>query len=112
MPMVRVKYFASFRELLSNTREEEYEVRDGTMLMDLLLKHIPERHRNVSRGWKESIFEMDGDEIKFDKDGTPALRRYYMILVNGRYYNWIPKGLKYELKDGDVIAILLPVGGG
>lgn len=52
MPRVKVKYFASLRELLGNTKEEEYKAKDRTMLMDLLLKHIPERHRNISRSWK------------------------------------------------------------
>ena len=116
MPRVKVKYFASLRELLSDTREEEYEVKDGTMLMDLILKHIPERHRNVSRGWKERIFEMERNKIKFDKDGTPVLR-YYLILINGTSYRLITEdgkrpGLRYKLKDGDEIAIFPPVGGG
>ena len=116
MPRVKVKYFASLRELLSDTREEEYQVRDGTMLMDLLLKHIPERHRNVSRRWKERVFETERGKIKLDKDGTPVLR-YYLILINGRSYRLISEdgrrpGLRYKLKDGGDIAIFPPVGGG
>ena len=117
MPRVKVRYFASLRELLGNTREEEYEVKDGTMLMDLLLKRIPERHRNASRRWKERIFETEGDGIKSDKDGTPSLGGYYLILINGRSYRSISEdgrhpGLTYKLKDRDEIAILPPVGGG
>ena len=117
MPRVKVRYFASLRELLGNTREEEYEVRDGTMLMELLLEYIPERHRNASRSWKERIFETEKDGIKFDKEGTPSLSGYYLILINGRSYLSISEderhpGLRYTLKDGDEIAILPPVGGG
>lgn len=117
MPRVKVRYFASLRELFGNTREEEYEVKDGTMLMDLLLKRIPERHQNASRIWKERIFETERDGIKFDKDGTPSLKGYYLILVNGRPCRLISEdgrhpGLRYKLKDGDDIAILPPVGGG
>jgi len=113
---VKVRLFASLRELLGNIREEEYEVEDGTTLMDLLLQHIPERHSNVSKSWKEWIFETERHEIKFDKDGIPVLS-YYLILVNGRSYNSISEdgrrlGLMYKLKDGDEIAILPPVGGG
>ena len=37
----RVKYFAGLRELLDDTREEKYEVEEGTTLLDLLLKQIP-----------------------------------------------------------------------
>jgi len=113
MPKLKVRYFALLRELLGNTREEKYDVKDGTTLMDLLLKHIVERHSNVSTKWKERIFETDKGEIKFDKYGTPVLSEYYLILINGRYYNSISKmGLMYQLRDGDVIAILPPVGGG
>lgn len=117
MPRVKVRYFASLRELLGNIREEEYEVKDGTMLMDLLLKRIPERNRNASRSWKERIFETDRGKVKFDKDGVPSLRGYYLILINGRSYLSISEdgrhpGLRHKLKDGDEIAILPPVGGG
>ena len=113
MSRVNVRYFALLRELLGNTREEKYNIKNGTMLIDLLLKHIPERHRKVSTKWKERIFEMDRGEIKLDKYGTPVLSEYYMILINGRYYNSISKmGLMYPLRNEDVIAILPPVGGG
>ena len=113
---VKVRLFASLRELLGNIREEEYEVKDGTTLMDLLLQHIPGRHGNVSRSWKEWIFETERNEIKFDKDGIPVLS-YYLILVNGRSYNSISEderrpGLRYKLKGGDEVAVLPPVGGG
>ncbi|MFB0523452.1 MAG: MoaD/ThiS family protein [Candidatus Bathyarchaeia archaeon] len=117
MPRVKVKYFALLRELLRNTREEEYKVKEGSMLMDLLLKRIPEKHENASRSWKEGIFETENGRIKLDKDGTPSLRGYYLILINGRSYRSIAEdgrqlGLRYKLKDGDEIAILPPVGGG
>ena len=117
MPRVRVRYFALLRELLGNTREEEYKIRDGTMLMDLLLKCIPERHRNVSVRWKGRIFQTENGKIKFDENGTPYLRGYYLILINGRSYLSISEdgrypGLTYKLEAGDQIAILPPVGGG
>jgi MoaD family protein len=116
VPKVKVKYFASLRELLGNTREEEYKAKDGTMLMSLLLEHIPERHLNISKSWKDMIFETERDKIKFDKDGTPVLS-YYLVLINGRSHRWVSQdrrrpGLRYKLKEGDVIAILPPVGGG
>jgi len=113
---VKVRFFASLRELLGNIREEGYEVKDGTTLMDLLLQHIPGRHSNVSKSWKEWIFETEGHEVKFDKDGTPVLS-YYLVLINGRSYNSVSvderrPGLRYKLKDGDEVAVLPPVGGG
>ncbi len=112
-----MRYFALLRELLDNTKEEEYKVKDGTMLMDLLLDHIPRRHSNASKRWKERLFETERDGIKLDKDGTPSLKEYYLILINGRSYHSISEdggrpGLRYKLKDKDEIAILPPVGGG
>ncbi len=117
MLRVKVRYFALLRELLGNTREEEYKIRDGTMLVDLLLKYISERHRNVSGRWKEVIFETERDGIKLVRDGTPSLKGYYLILINGSSYRSITEdgrhpGLRYKLKDGDEVAILPPVGGG
>jgi MoaD family protein len=113
MPRVKVRYFALLRELLGNTREEKHNIKDGTTLADLLLKHVPERHRKVSTKWKKRIFEMAKGKIKLDKHGTPVLNGYYLIVINGRCFNSISQmGLKYQLKDGDVIAILPPVSGG
>jgi molybdopterin converting factor small subunit len=112
-----VRYFALLRELLDDAKEEEYKVKDGTMLMDLLLDHIPRRHSNASKGWKERLFETERDGIKLDKDGTPSLKGYYLILINGISYRSVLEegkhpGLRYKLKDEDEIAILPPVGGG
>jgi len=82
---------------------------------DSVLK-VKVRLCNVSRSWKEWIFETERNEIKFDKDGIPVLS-YYLILVNGRSYNSISEderrpGLRYKLKGGDEVAVLPPVGGG
>lgn len=103
--------------MLEDIREEEYEVEDGTALMDLLFKHIPERHANASSRWKEQIFQTEKGKITLDKNGIPSLKGYYLILINGRSYRSISedgrrRGLRYKLKDGDEIALLPPVGGG
>ncbi|MBS7654164.1 MAG: MoaD/ThiS family protein [Candidatus Bathyarchaeia archaeon] len=104
MAKVKVKYFGRLRELLS-VKEEDYNV-DGATLADLLLKHIPERHRDKSQEWKETIFVTVRGEVALNTAGTPMLKNYF-ILVKGR----TPK-LTYRLEDGDEVAILPPVGGG
>lgn len=94
---VRVRYFGKIRELFG-VKEEEYEIGDSS-LEDLLFKYIPSRHENVAKEWREIL--------------SPAERRdrssggNYLIFVNGE-----PREIKYRLKDGDVVTILPPVGGG
>lgn len=107
MPKVKVKYFARYRDLLG-VAEEEYYIDDNTTLMDLLFKYIPEKHQNVSKSWREMIFEAESNEIEFNNEGKSALKYYYsMILTNGSL-----EASNYRLKDGDNIAIHQPGGGG
>lgn len=92
---IKVRYFASLREVLG-VGEEEYEVGEGTKLIDLLLNRVPERHKYAAEIWKE--------RIKGFLKGEPAS---YIVIVNGDRAR-----LDQELKDGDVVAVLPPVGGG
>jgi len=92
---VKVKYFASMRELFG-VSEEEYEVEKGVKLVDLLLNHIPSRHAHVADIWRNKVESfMKGEEAS------------YIVIVNGDRAR-----LDQELKDGDVVAVLPPVGGG
>lgn len=114
MLKVNVEYFANLRELMG-VKEEKYKVENGTALMDLLLNHIPNRHQDVSERWKSQVFEIEGGEIKCEKDGSPSLK--YLVLINGISYISIREGkkrlgLRYKLKDGDDVSVLPPVGGG
>ncbi|MEM0049491.1 MAG: MoaD/ThiS family protein [Candidatus Bathyarchaeia archaeon] len=106
MVKVKVRYFGRIREL-TGLREEEYEVENATSLAELLLKHIPERHNDISREWRETVFTTVGGEVSMDRDGNPVLRDNYVILVNGRV-----REVSYRLMDGDEVAVLPPVGGG
>ena len=45
------------------------------------------------------------------KDMAEALKRYFNIFVNGRIRD-ISKGKDFELKEGDEVLIVQPVGGG
>ena len=98
-------------------KEEEYKVKDGTTLLDLLLRGIGKRHPKSAFQWKEHLFQTEKGKVTLNKNGTPFLRGYYLILVNGKSYLSISEdgtqhGLGYKLKDGDEVAILPPVGGG
>jgi len=92
---VKVKYFALLRELLG-VKEEEYEIEEDLTLYDLLLNNIPERHNNAAEIWKGKI-------MKF-LEGEPSS---YIVVVNGNRASPDQK-----LEDGDVVAVLPPVGGG
>jgi molybdopterin converting factor small subunit len=105
MPTVKVRYFGRLRELL-DAKREEYDVEDGATLTDLLLKYIPERHVRVSKTWRETIFRTARGETLLNKDGTPLLRDY-LVLIGGK-----SPSLSYKVKDGEEIAVLPPFGGG
>ena len=102
---VKVKYFARLRELIA-VREEKYTLLDNSAMSDLLLKHIPARHSKIAEQWKNEVFRTVNGEIALNKDGTPILRNY-LVLVGG-----ISVPLDYNLKEGDEIAVLPPAGGG
>ena len=90
-----MKYFASIRELFG-VSEEEYEIEGGVKLADLLLNHIPSRHAHVAEVWRDKVEGfMRGEEAS------------YIVIVNGDRAR-----LDQELKDGDIVAVLPPVGGG
>ena len=105
MTKVKTRYFGKIRELLG-VKTEEYDVKEGTTLADLLLIYIPERHKKESEAWKEAIFRTVKGEMLLNKDGTPVLKNY-LILVDGKM-----SSLSRKLKEGDEIAVLPPFGGG
>jgi molybdopterin synthase sulfur carrier subunit len=59
---------------------------------------------------KEFLTIPENSEIKllFDKYNIPKNKRRAIILVNGRPH----KDLKTVMKDGDLISIFPPIGGG
>ncbi|HIE13710.1 TPA: hypothetical protein EYP70_00385 [Candidatus Bathyarchaeota archaeon] len=113
--MVKVRYLGGLRDLMGR-KEEFYKVKEGTTLVDLLLHYIPERHKSISKVWKEGIFRTRDGQIMFDERGLPIIANY-VILINGLSYRWFIEhkkrpGLKYKLKDNDKISIIPPMGGG
>ena len=93
IPKVKVKLFASIREVFQE-KEREFElerVSNIRELLDLLCNTYERRHR---------IFDQAG-EIRAD----------VTILKNGRHIYFLD-GIQTELKEGDTIAIFPPVYGG
>ncbi|MCD6341636.1 MAG: MoaD/ThiS family protein [Thaumarchaeota archaeon] len=91
---VKVKFFAMLRELLGRG-EEEYELEEGASIRDLLFDHVPKRHGEISSLWLERM------ERLLKRNGG------YILIVNGHRVD-----LDRKLSNGDVVAVLPPVGGG
>ncbi len=89
---IRVRAFASFREILG--RDTEVELKDGSIVRDLL-----EVLASSSPKLKEAAFDDSGN-----------LLDYVLLMINRKRIDRFR--LDAELKDGDEVAIFPPVAGG
>jgi MoaD family protein len=92
---VRIKYFASVREMV-NLREELVDIPSGSDVGGLL-EHLASRHGGTLR------------EYLFDDAGTP--RPYLQFLLNEKSVSETG-GFSTLITEGSVFAIIPPVGGG
>ena len=100
-----MRYFGKLREQLG-VKAEEYEVKEGTTLEEILLIYVPQRHKQSSDIWIETVFRTVRGKIARSKDGTPVLKNQ-LIIIGGKS----PR-LRDKLKEGDEVAIMPPFGGG
>ncbi len=95
---VKVRFFTSLREIV-NKREETLKFGDGEQVtVDLVLGALSKKYG--------SAFV---DYVYNQKTGAP--RGFLQFLVNGTSVTTL-NGLQTRLSEGDVLAILPPVGGG
>ena len=95
---VSVRFFTSLREL-TGKREETLKFRDGeTVTVDKVLKRLAKRY---GKSFVEYVYDGKTGEVK----------GFLQFLVNGRSASTI-NGLGTKLADGDVLAIIPPIGGG
>ena len=92
---IKVRYFTTLREL-AGTREEEFCLEEASTLATLI--------REISTKYgAEAHMYMHGPNGRLD----PSLK----VLVNGVDIRRL-QGLETTLKDGDVMAVIPPIGGG
>jgi sulfur-carrier protein len=95
---VKVRFFTNLREIVGE-REERITFPDIQKAnVNLVLKLLSKKY---GAPFTEYVYD--------DKTGLP--KNFLQFLVNGTSTSAL-KGLETELKAGDVLAILPPVGGG
>jgi molybdopterin synthase sulfur carrier subunit len=92
---VEVRFFTSLREI-TGKKVEEVQLQRSITVEELLTGFS----KKYGREFMESLYDEEG-----------KVHSYLSILVNGKSIN-VLQGLDTELKEGDTIAILPPVGGG
>ena len=92
---IKIKFFTTLREI-TGKKEEIADLVDGTNVSDLL--------RFLSIRYGEAF-------AKYMYDEKTGVHNYLQILVNGNSITTLQE-LKTQLKDGDTLAIIPPVGGG
>ncbi|MEM0096199.1 MAG: ubiquitin-like small modifier protein 1 [Candidatus Bathyarchaeia archaeon] len=95
---VSVRFFTTLREI-TGKREETLEFPEGEhVTLANVLKRLSERY---GKGFVEYVYDSKTGDVK----------GFLQFLINGRSASTL-KGLETELADGDVLAIIPPVGGG
>lgn len=95
---ISVRFFTSLREIVGNKEETIKFKPEEQANVGAVLKRLAERH---GKEFVNYVYDTKTGEVK----------GFLQLLVNGRSVS-SEKGLETELKDGDVLAIIPPVGGG
>jgi MoaD family protein len=95
---VSVRFFTSLREI-TGKREEMLEFSDEEKVtVDKVLQTLS---REYGRSFVDYVYDTETEEVK----------GFLQFLINGKSSTSL-NGLQTQLKDGDALAILPPVGGG
>jgi sulfur-carrier protein len=94
---VKVRFFTSLREIVG-TREETLTFPENKVTVDAVLNALLQKH---GKPFEEYVYEAK----------TAQPKGFLQFLVNGNSTSTL-SGLQTELREGDVLAILPPVGGG
>ena len=95
---VSVRFFTSLREI-TGKREEALKFQDNEKVtVDVALQKLAKRY---GKSFAEYVYDSRSGEVK----------GFLQFLINGRSASTL-NGLDTKLADGDVLAIIPPVGGG
>jgi molybdopterin synthase sulfur carrier subunit len=95
---VTVRFFTSLRELVGRKEETVVFSEDEKVTVTMVLKTLT---KEFGKPFVEYVYD----------NKTGGLKSYLQLLVNGNSASTL-RGLQTELRAGDVLAILPPVGGG
>ena len=95
---VSVRFFTNLREIIGKKEETLEFPEDEALTVDLVLETLKQRYGHL---FVEYVYDRTSGEMK----------GFLQLLVNGKSVSTLG-GLQTEVADGDVLAILPPVGGG
>lgn len=95
---VTVRFFTSLREITGKKEETLDFSEDESVTIDKVLRGLSQRY---GKSFVEYVYDAETGETK----------GFLQFLVNGKSASTL-KGLNTVLADGDVLAIIPPVGGG
>ncbi len=96
--IIKIRFFTILREI-ANKREETLTLPEGQKVpVSMVLKALSEEY---GKPFTDYIFDAESGRVK----------GFLQFLINGNSTTTL-NGLETTLKDGDVLAILPPVGGG
>jgi molybdopterin synthase sulfur carrier subunit len=95
---VKVRFFTNLREIVDKREEILSFASEEKVTVDLVLKTLAKKYGTP---FKEYVYT----------GNTELPKGFLQFLINGKSTSAL-NGPQTELKDGDVLAILPPVGGG
>jgi sulfur-carrier protein len=95
---VSVRFFTILRELIGKKEEILKFPENQKVTLEMVLDKL---RQHYGKPFVEYVYESETEEVN----------GFLQLLINGKSATTL-KGLKTELADGDVVAILPPVGGG
>ena len=92
---IEIKFFTALREITSK-KVEKLELQENTTIDELIIL----LSNKFGKKFKEYVYNKNG-----------KIQDFLSFLINGKNINTL-QGLTTKLQEGDVVAILPPVGGG